>query len=119
MRQRNAGRILITGSIAGFVPAASSDLQRYKGLPQFILFRTARGAKGCQDHRDMPDAGCHGDRILPPGRHDGHECRDGKKGNGESDVVTGFKNKVQSAVANVMPAELLARQHRSNRSGDG
>ena len=32
--------------------------------------------------------------------------------NGESDIVTGFKNKVQSSVANVMPNELLAKQHR-------
>jgi hypothetical protein len=31
---------------------------------------------------------------------------------GESDVVTGMKNKIQSAVANVMPNEALARQHR-------
>jgi short-subunit dehydrogenase len=31
---------------------------------------------------------------------------------GDSDVVTGTKNKVQSAVANVMPAEALASQHR-------
>jgi short-subunit dehydrogenase len=31
---------------------------------------------------------------------------------GEGDVVTGFKNKVQSAAANVMPAGVLARQHR-------
>jgi hypothetical protein len=32
--------------------------------------------------------------------------------NGESDVVTGMKNKLQSAVANVMPNEVLAKQHR-------
>jgi uncharacterized protein len=31
---------------------------------------------------------------------------------GESDVVTGLKNKIQTAVANVMPNEMLARQHR-------
>jgi uncharacterized protein len=31
---------------------------------------------------------------------------------GEGDVVTGFKNKVQSAAANVTPAEVLAKQHR-------
>jgi uncharacterized protein len=31
---------------------------------------------------------------------------------GQSDVVSGFKNKVQSAVANVMSAGLLAGQHR-------
>ena len=31
---------------------------------------------------------------------------------GEGDVVSGLKNKVQSAVANVMPAGVLASQHR-------
>ena len=31
---------------------------------------------------------------------------------GESDVVTGMKNKIQSAVANVVPNEVLAKQHR-------
>lgn len=31
---------------------------------------------------------------------------------GEGDIVTGIKNKVQSAVANVTPAEMLAKQHR-------
>jgi hypothetical protein len=31
---------------------------------------------------------------------------------GAGDVVTGLKNKVQSAVANVTPADALAKQHR-------
>ena len=31
---------------------------------------------------------------------------------GESDIVTGIKNKIQTTVANVLPAGLLARQHR-------
>jgi hypothetical protein len=31
---------------------------------------------------------------------------------GDGDVVTGLKNKLQSAAANVMPAGVLARQHR-------
>ena len=31
---------------------------------------------------------------------------------GEGDIVSGLKNKVQSAVANVMPAGVLASQHR-------
>jgi short-subunit dehydrogenase len=31
---------------------------------------------------------------------------------GESDVVAGLKNKVQTTLANVTPAELLAKQHR-------
>jgi NAD(P)-dependent dehydrogenase (short-subunit alcohol dehydrogenase family) len=32
---------------------------------------------------------------------------------GEGDVVTGLKNKLQSAVANVTPAGVLAKQHRN------
>jgi short-subunit dehydrogenase len=32
--------------------------------------------------------------------------------NGEGDVVSGLKNKVQSAAANVTPAGVLASQHR-------
>jgi uncharacterized protein len=31
---------------------------------------------------------------------------------GDGDVVTGLKNKMQSAAANVTPAGILARQHR-------
>lgn len=31
---------------------------------------------------------------------------------GEGDVVSGWKNKIQSSLANVTPAETLARQHR-------
>jgi hypothetical protein len=41
---------------------------------------------------------------------------------GDGDVASGFKNKVQSAVANVVPAGALAKQHRSKaepRSANG
>lgn len=31
---------------------------------------------------------------------------------GEADVVAGFKNRVRAAMANVMPATMLAEQHR-------
>ena len=31
---------------------------------------------------------------------------------GETDVVSGFKNKVQTTIANVTPADMLAEQHR-------
>jgi hypothetical protein len=32
--------------------------------------------------------------------------------NGEGDVVSGLKNKLQATIANVMPASVLAEQHR-------
>ena len=31
---------------------------------------------------------------------------------GDGDVVSGMKNKIQSSVANILPAGMLARQHR-------
>jgi hypothetical protein len=31
---------------------------------------------------------------------------------GDGDIVSGFKNKLQSAVAHIIPAGFLARQHR-------
>ena len=31
---------------------------------------------------------------------------------GDGDVVSGWKNKIQAAVANVTPASILAEQHR-------
>jgi short-subunit dehydrogenase len=33
---------------------------------------------------------------------------------GDGDVVTGLKNKIQSSVASVLPAGVLARQHRQH-----
>ena len=33
---------------------------------------------------------------------------------GDGDVVSGWKNKLQSAIANVTPAGVLAEQHRKN-----
>lgn len=38
--------------------------------------------------------------------------------NGEGDVVSGWKNKLMSAMANVTPAETLARQHRKMAEPD-
>jgi short-subunit dehydrogenase len=32
--------------------------------------------------------------------------------NGDGDVVSGWKNKIQSAIANVTPSSMLAEQHR-------
>jgi uncharacterized protein len=32
---------------------------------------------------------------------------------GEGDVVTGWKNKLQTTIANVTPADMLAERHRT------
>ena len=43
MRARGSGRILITGSIAGFMPGTyPGGLQRHQGVPRLLLLRAAR-----------------------------------------------------------------------------
>ena len=37
---------------------------------------------------------------------------------GEGDIVSGWKNKIQSAVANITPAPMLAEQHRKMAEPD-
>jgi hypothetical protein len=39
--------------------------------------------------------------------------------NGDGDVVTGWKNKLQSAIANITPAAVLAEQHRRQAEPGG
>ena len=65
-------------------------------------------------------------RVLRARRHARHQGRRRQEGDpadvakvgfdamlaGEGDVVAGWKNKLQAAVANVTPASLLAEQHR-------
>ena len=52
--------------------------------------------------------------MLALGRHLADVARIGFDAmmDGEGDIVSGFKNKLQAAVANVTPAEILAEQHR-------
>jgi len=129
MRERNLGRILITGSIAGFMPGSFQAV--YNGTKAFIdsfsfalrnelketnisvsclmpgatetnFFRRADmldtkvGTAKKDDPADVAKAGF--DAMMA----------------GEADVVAGWKNKIQSTLANVMPNEMLAEQHRKN-----
>jgi short-subunit dehydrogenase len=127
MRARNSGRILITGSIAGFLPGAFSAV--YNGTKAFIdsfsfalrneleetdvtvtclmpretetefferadMMDTKVGAGKKDDPADVAKAGF--DAMM----------------DGKGDVVTGWKNKLQTTLANVTPAGVLAEQHR-------
>jgi short-subunit dehydrogenase len=127
MRQANQGRILITGSIAGFTPgsfqAVYNATKSYLNSFSFALREELRETKisvTCL----MPGATeteffARGDMLDTKV---GSEAKDdaamvAKTGfeammKGEGDVVSGLKNKIQSAVANVTPAERLAKQHR-------
>ena len=127
MRARGQGRILVTGSIAGFMPGTYQAV--YNGTKAFIdsfSFALRAELKDSGRHCDLPDAGRHRDRFLRARRHARHqgrarrEGRPGRRGagrlrrhdGGDGDVVSGWKNKLQSAIANLTPAGMLAEQHR-------
>ncbi|MDB5625760.1 MAG: short-chain dehydrogenase/reductase [Tardiphaga sp.] len=127
MRQRDAGRILITGSIAGFTPGSFQAI--YNGTKAFLnSFSFALreelkdtkvtvtclmpGATETEFFRraDMMDTDVGTTKKDDPAKvaADGFDAMM----KGEGDIVSGMKNKVQSAVANIVPAGILAGQHR-------
>jgi short-subunit dehydrogenase len=125
MRDRQKGRILITGSIAGFTPGAFQAV--YHGTKAFIdSFSFALRA-------ELKDTGITVTCLMPGATEteffDRADLTDTKIGqsekdspvdvaeagfkammNGEGDIVTGWQNKLQSAIANVTPAGMLAEQ---------
>ena len=127
MRKRRRGRILITGSIAGFVPGTYQAV--YNASKAFLdSFSFALRAElkdtgitvtclmpGVTETKFFARADML-DTTLGQGNKDdaGDVARTGFKAmmNGEGDVVTGWHNKLQSAIANVTPASVLAEQHR-------
>ncbi|WP_065754521.1 SDR family NAD(P)-dependent oxidoreductase [Bradyrhizobium paxllaeri] len=127
MRRRNEGRILITGSIAGFTPgsfqAVYNATKAYLNSFSFALREELRGTKvtvtclmpGATETEFFVRADMLDTKVGSEDKDDAAMvARMGFEAmmKGEGDVVTGLKNKIQSAVANVTPAELLAKQHR-------
>jgi short-subunit dehydrogenase len=127
MRRRNEGRILITGSIAGFTPgsfqAVYNASKSYLNSLSFALREELRDTKvtvtclmpGATETEFFARADMLDSKVGSEDKDDAAMVA--RKGfeammNGEGDVVTGLKNKIQSAVANVTPAETLAKQHR-------
>jgi len=127
MRNANEGRVLITGSIAGFTPgsfqAVYNASKAYLNSLSFALREELSdtnitvtclmpGATETEFFRraDMLDT-----KVGTDEKDDAAMvAQSGYKAmlKGESDVVTGMKTKIQSAVANVVPNEMLAKQHR-------
>jgi short-subunit dehydrogenase len=127
MRARNEGRILITGSIAGFIPGSFQAV--YNGTKAFIdSFSFAL-------RNELKDTKITVTCLMPgPTDTDFFERADmldtkvgaGEKDDpamvakvgfdammkGEGDVVAGWKNKLQTAAATVTPSGMLAEQHR-------
>jgi len=127
MLRRNSGRILITGSIAGFTPGSFQAV--YNGTKAFLdsfsfaLREELRDSRvtvtclmpGATDTEFFRRADMLDTKVGTAEKDDAADVA--KAGfdammKGESDIVTGFKNKVQTSVANVTPNEMLARQHR-------
>lgn len=127
MRKRGNGRILITGSIAGFMPGTFQAV--YNGTKAFMdSFSFALRA-------ELKDSGVTVSCLMPGAtdteffkRADMEDTKvgAGKKDDpadvakigfdammkGEGDVVSGWKNKMMSAMATVTPSGVLAEQHR-------
>jgi uncharacterized protein len=127
MRERGSGRILFTGSIAGFIPGSFAAV--YNGSKAFIdSFSFAL-------RNELKDSGVTVTCLMPGpteteffrradmldtkvGQQEkddpaevakaGYEAM--KKGEGE--IIFGLRNKMQVAAAHVTPSDLLAEQHR-------
>ncbi|CCD94267.1 Short-chain dehydrogenase/reductase SDR [Bradyrhizobium sp. ORS 375] len=127
MRSRNAGRILITGSIAGFTPgsfqAVYNASKSFLNSFSFALREELKDTKitvtclmpGATETDFFRRADMMDTKVGTEKKDDaGDVARQGFQAmmDGESDVVTGMKNKLQTTIANVMPAETLAKQHR-------
>ena len=123
-----SGRILITGSIAGFLPGTYQAV--YNGTKAFLdSFSFAL-------RHEVAEAGVTVTCLMPGATEtdffERADMMDTKVGtakkddpadvaktgfdamiNGEGDVVSGWHNKLQTAIASVTPAGLLAKMHKS------
>ena len=128
MRDRRRGRILITGSIAGYMPGTFQAV--YNGTKAFLdsfswALRNELKYSGVTvtclmpgvtdtdffERADLMDTkiGTDGNKMDPA-----EVAEIGVKAmlQGEGDAIAGFKNKLQVAMASVTPARVLAERHR-------
>lgn len=127
MRTRGAGRILIVGSIAGFMPGSFQAV--YNGSKAFIDSFAAALRNELKDtnitvtclmpgpteteffrRADMMDTKVGADDKMPASdvAHIGFKAMM----DGDGEVVAGMKNKLEAAVAHVSPSAALAERHR-------
>ena len=127
MRSRGKGRILLTGSIAGLMPGTYQAV--YNGTKAFVdsfSFALRAELKGTgvsvtclmpgATETDFFDRADMLDTKVGQGKKDdpADVARVGFDAmmRGDGDVVSGWQNKLQSAIANITPAGILAEQHR-------
>lgn len=128
MVARNEGKVLITGSIAGFMPGSFQAV--YNGTKAFIdsfadalrneikdvdgitITTLMPGATETEffDRADMLDTKVGSDEKDDPAK----VAKNGWDAllAGKAHIVSGWKNKLQAAAAHVTPAAILAEQHR-------
>jgi short-subunit dehydrogenase len=126
MKERGRGRILITGSIAGFMPGSFSAV--YNGTKAFLdnfSYALRRELKdtgvtvtclmpGATETEFFERAGMMDTKVGQQEKDDPADvARAGFEAmmKGEAEIVTGFKNKLQTTIANVTPSTVLAEQH--------
>ena len=129
MVARNEGKVLVIGSIAGYIPGAFQAV--YNGTKAFVdsfvaaLQNEIKDADGVTLTNLMPgpvdtEFFARGDMLdtdvgSDPKKSDPADvAKDGWDAlmAGKASIVSGWKNKLQSAVANITPNAILAEQHR-------
>jgi short-subunit dehydrogenase len=127
MRARDRGHILITGSVAGFMPGSFQAV--YSGTKAFLNSFSFALRNELKDTNVtvtclMPGATetdffARADMLdTEVGQQEKDDPADVAKAGfdammkGEGDVVTGWKNKLQTTIANVTPVDMLAERHR-------
>jgi uncharacterized protein len=127
MRQRDEGKILITGSMAGFIPgtyhAVYNATKSFLDSFSFALRAELKGSgvtvtclmPGATETEFFERAGMLDTKVGTQKKDSPEDvAKQGFKAmmNGEGDVVTGWHNKLRTALASILPAGAVAEQHR-------
>ena len=129
MTARNAGKVLVTGSIAGYIPGSFQAV--YNGTKAFVDSFVAAIQNEIKDQDGVTLTNLmpgpveteffkRGDMMDTSVGTDPHKsdpadvAKDGWDAlmAGKASIVSGWKNKLQSSMANVTPNAVLAEQHR-------
>jgi short-subunit dehydrogenase len=127
MRKRDQGHILITGSIAGFIPGTYQAV--YNGTKAFLdsfsfALRAELDGTGVKVTCLMPGpteteffarAAVLDTELGASKKDDPQDVAQigfAAMMRGDGDVVSGWQNKLESALANITPAAMLAQRHK-------
>ena len=129
MVARNEGKVLVTGSVAGFMPGSFNAV--YNGTKAFVdsftdaLRNEIKDSDGVTITTLMPGpveteffetAGLGDTKVGRADKDDPAKvARDGWEAlmAGRQSIVSGWKNKLQAAAAHVLPAGVTAAMHRN------